>query len=46
MSEREAMVRTDGRQLDASAPALLSIVSPAYREAENLPALMTIFMVC
>lgn len=39
MSDREAKVTTDPYQRDASEPALLSIVSPAYREAENLPEL-------
>ncbi len=39
MSDVEANVRTDTDSRDASVPALLSIVSPAYREAENLPEL-------
>ncbi|MEN8144631.1 MAG: glycosyltransferase family 2 protein [Gemmatimonadota bacterium] len=39
MSDREVEVTANTHQRKASAPALLSIVSPAYREAENLPEL-------
>ncbi len=39
MSDGEAEVTINKYQRNASAPALLSIVSPAYREAENLPEL-------
>ena len=39
MSDGQAEVTTAPYQRKASAPALLSIVSPAYREAANLPEL-------